>query len=181
MYILIAICCISLTASAQQATFLEEGSNVTDYPKVDWLKGDSVTKFDKDKIYIVELWATWCMPCIMAMPHLNDLNLQFKDKNVVFIGQNVMEADKDKVAKFVEKKGDGLSYRVAFSGGEGSDFDKKWMRLAGISAIPQTFVIQNNTLVWITHPTKLTKEVLQLLIDGKFTIQAAEALTNKGK
>ena len=179
--VLMLACCLHLTGWAQQAAYLEEGSKVSNYPTVDWLKGDAITKFEKNKIYVVELWATWCVPCIMAMPHLNELNLKFKDKNVVFIGQDVMEADKAKVEKFIQKKGDALSYRIAFSGAEGSDFDKKWLRPAGISSIPQTFVIQNNTLVWETYPTKLTEETLQLLVDGKFTIEAAEAILKKGK
>ena len=29
-----------------------------------------VTKFNKDSVYIVEFWATWCGPCIASMPHI---------------------------------------------------------------------------------------------------------------
>lgn len=180
-YLLLLACVLSLKGFAQQAAYLEEGSKVTEYPRVEWLKGDPVLKFEKDKIYIIELWATWCVPCIAAMPHLNEMNLKFRDKNIVFIGQNVMESNKSKVEEFILKKGDALSYRVAFSGIENSDFDKKWLKPAGISAIPQTFVIKDNVLVWITYPSKLTPEVLQLLVEGKFTINAAESLLKKGR
>jgi thiol-disulfide isomerase/thioredoxin len=39
----------------------------------------------KGKVVVLEFWATWCGPCIKAMPHLNDLVEQFKNKPVVFI------------------------------------------------------------------------------------------------
>ena len=179
--VLVMACSCLISRAQSKVEFLDIGSKMTDYPKVDWLKGEPITHFDKDKIYVVELWATWCKPCIAAMPHINALNLKFKDKNVVFIGQGVMEGDKQKVETFISQKGDGLSYRVAFGGPAGSDFDKKWLKPAGISSIPQTFIIQNNTLVWMTYPSKLNEEILQLLVDGKFSIDAAEAINNKKK
>lgn len=165
-------------AAGGQGSDVYVGGEMKNYPTVEWIKGAPVMQFEKDHIYIVELWATWCVPCVAAMPHLNALSQKFGDK-ISFIGQDVMEDDKTKVAKFVQQKGDGLTYRIAFAGGEGSDFDKKWIKPAGVSGIPQTFVIQNNKLVWQTHPSKLNEAVLQLLVDGKFTVEAAEALSEK--
>lgn len=154
------------------------GGEMVKYPQVDWIQGQAVTTFEKGKIYIVELWATWCVPCVAAMPHLNKLSQKFAGK-ITVIGQDVMEEDKQKVQQFVQKKGDGLTYAIAYAGGRGSDFDKKWIEPAGVMGIPQTFIIQDNKLVWQTHPEKLNEDILQLLIDNKFTIDAAEALATK--
>ena len=154
------------------------GGEMIKYPKVDWIQGTPVTAFEKDKIYVVELWATWCKPCVAAMPHLNQLSQKFAGK-ITFIGQDVMEDDKEKVQSFVKQKGDGLTYRIAYSGSRGSDFDNKWIRPAGVTGIPQTFIIQNNKLLWQTHPDRLNEAILQLLIDKKFTIEAAEILAGK--
>jgi len=154
------------------------GGEIVQYPQVDWIQGTPVSAFEKDKIYIVELWATWCVPCVAAMPHLNQLSQKFAGK-ITVIGQDVMEENKEKVEKFVKGRGDGLTYRIAYAGGRGSDFDKKWIEPAGVTGIPQTFIIQNNKLVWQTHPDKLNEAVLQLLVDKKFTIEAAEALAEK--
>ncbi|MCD0490527.1 TlpA family protein disulfide reductase [Pedobacter sp. MC2016-14] len=171
----------SLNVKAQQiADFPDIGDDIMpEYPKVEWLKGNPVTQFDKDKIYIVELWATWCKPCIAAMPHLNALHLKFKDKGVIFIGQDVMEDDKAKVEAFVKEMGDAISYNIAYSGDVNSDFNKKWVKAAAVSSIPQTFVIQHNKLVWQTHPFNLNEAVMQLLIEDKFSIDAAKALLKK--
>jgi thiol-disulfide isomerase/thioredoxin len=173
--------CITTIAAQTAATGKEPldifiGGEIAEYPNVEWIKGEPVKQFDTNKIYIVELWATWCGPCVAAMPHLNELHQKFKDKNVVFVAQGVWEEDKKKILQFVEQKGEGLSYRVAFGGGHGSDFDKRWILPAGINGIPATFVIQGGKLVWQTSPDKLNEAVLQLLLDKKFTIEAAETL-----
>jgi len=168
----------SMAGSGKEESDVYIGGNMVKYPQVDWIQGTPVAAFDKDRIYIVELWATWCVPCVAAMPHLNALSKKFGDK-ITVIGQDVMEEDKEKVVKFVQKKGDGLTYAIAYAGGSGSDFYKKWILPAGVTGIPQTFIIQNNKLVWQTHPDLLNEKVLQLLIDKKFTIEAAQALAEK--
>jgi hypothetical protein len=113
------------------------------------------------------------------MPHMNALSQRFKDRGVIFIAQDVMEDAKQKVQKFLAAKGKGMDFRIAVGGEKGSDFDKRWTAAAGVSSIPQTFIIQNNILVWQTNPTMLNEEILQLLIDGKFTIEKAEAIISK--
>ncbi len=38
-----------------------------------------------DKVYVVNFWATWCKPCIEELPAFEELNKQYKDKNVEVI------------------------------------------------------------------------------------------------
>ncbi len=165
---------------SQEKNNYEIGGQMFTYPKVDWIKGSPVTNFSKDSIYIIELWATWCVPCIMALPHLNELSKKFNDK-FIFIAQGVWEENKSKVEEFVKKRGDDYNLRFSFSNGFGSDFDKEWCIPAGIKSIPCTFVIRNNKLVWITRPDKLNEEVMQLLRDDKFTVDEGEAIAKKNK
>jgi thiol-disulfide isomerase/thioredoxin len=181
-YIFLALFLVAgVGVNAQQispsTSYLDIGSKISQYPNVEWLKGEGVTNFDPHKIYIVELWATWCVPCIKAMPHLVQLAEKFKEKKVVFITQDVMEENRQKVLDFISNHPEMSSFYVGYSGAQGSDFDKRWVKAAGVSSIPQTFIIQNNSLVWQTMPDKLNDQVLQLLIDGKFSIDAAEALS----
>lgn len=150
------------------------GSEVTTYPKVEWIKGDPVTKFEKDKIYVVECWATWCGPCVASIPHLNELAKKFAGR-IVVVGQNVWEEEKPEVEKFVKEKNDGMSYRVAYSGGHDSDFANAWLKPAGVKGIPRAFVIQDNKVVWMTHPGDFSEAAFQMLVDRKFTIAAANA------
>lgn len=161
--------------------FPDTGEDVNTYPAVEWLKGSPIKDFDPNKTYIIELWATWCVPCIAAMPHISEMNAKFKDKGVVFIAQDVMEYDREKVVNFVKAKAELANLNVAFAGPQDNEFEKLWVKGAGVSGIPQTFIIQGNKLMWQTTPYMLNDEVLQLLVDHKFTIDAAKALTAKNK
>jgi len=170
---------ITLFTCSAQVTYLDVNEKVEQYPKVEWLKGMPVDKFEKDKIYLVELWATWCKPCIASMPHLAELNSKFKDK-IVFIGQDVWEDDAEKVKAFIAQNEKLMDYRIGYAGASRtSDFDKNWIKPSGTSGIPRTFIIQNNTIMWMTQPDQVNKEILQLLVDHKFSIEAAEKLAKK--
>ncbi len=39
-----------------------------------------VSEFKPGKIYVVEFWATWCGPCLNAMPHLAELQEKYANK-----------------------------------------------------------------------------------------------------
>lgn len=169
------VLCASAFAQKETKPTFGIGSEVSEYPKMEWIQGDPVTKFDKDKIYIVECWATWCGPCKAAIPHVNELYKKFGDK-VVIIGQNIWETNKSTVANFVKKQGDGMSYRIAFGGGMTSDFSMKFMKAAGFNSIPQIFVIQDNKVIWMPGPSQLTEAAIQLLIDRKFSLEAAKKM-----
>ena len=34
----------------------------------------------KGKIVFIEFWATWCSPCVAAMPHLQELQKKYKNQ-----------------------------------------------------------------------------------------------------
>jgi thiol-disulfide isomerase/thioredoxin len=150
-----------------------------------WLKGEPVTTFEKDKVYIVEFWATWCGPCKASIPHLTEL--QKKYPKVTFIGQDCLEQDPEGVAEFVKKMGDKMDYRVALDdtstekkGDEKKEDDKKgaveesgkmaksWLMAAGQAGIPSAFVVDGaSKIAWIGHPMEL-EEVLPAIIAGTF-------------
>jgi thiol-disulfide isomerase/thioredoxin len=52
-----------------------------------WVNGEPVTLHElKGKVVMLDFWATWCGPCLAAIPHTNELAAKYKDKGLVVIG-----------------------------------------------------------------------------------------------
>jgi thiol-disulfide isomerase/thioredoxin len=146
-----------------------------------WIQGDPVAGFDRGKAYIVEFWATWCVPCRASMPHLNGIYLKFKDKGLVVIGQDCWEQDDDLVAPFVKKMGDKMTYRVALDDKKTDAkgvMAKTWMAAAGRDGIPSAFLVDTKGVVaWIGNPMELDEheDMINQVLAGKLDIQRAAA------
>lgn len=133
-----------------------------------WLNGSAIQTFDKDKVYVLEFWATWCGPCIAAMPHLTELAHEYKSKGLVVIGMTNKDDNgntKESVTKFVERsKGAKLGYPVAYSDGE--ENYAAYMEAAGQNGIPCSYVIgKDGKIAYIGHPAGLDM-VLPKVLDG---------------
>lgn len=75
----------------------------TDYLNV---KGgtSSLSDFKGSYVYI-DVWATWCVPCIYEMPFLAKVEEEFKDKNITFLSISVdNKKDEEKWRKMIETK-----------------------------------------------------------------------------
>lgn len=46
----------------------------------------------RGRVVVMDFWATWCHPCILAMPHVQKLHEKFKDKGVAVFGVNCWES-----------------------------------------------------------------------------------------
>lgn len=141
-----------------------------------WYKGKPVTKFDKNKVYVVEFWATWCGPCRESIPHLTEIAK--KNQDVTFAGISIWEDDKgDNIKNFVAQMGDKMDYNVGYSGNK-EGMSQTWMTAAGQNGIPTAFIIKNNTVQWIGHPMELEKP-LEEVKSGKFNLAKFKAEFNK--
>lgn len=89
----------------------------------------------KGKVVFINLWATWCGPCVEEMPSISSLKKKFKDnKNIVFVLLNV-EADFKKSKKFMKDKNHDLPIYIA-----GKTIPSKYFQ----EAIPTTLIFNKN-------------------------------------
>jgi thiol-disulfide isomerase/thioredoxin len=130
---------------------LEKILQAPDGTKVEWvaLKG---------KVVVLEFWATWCGPCIAAIPHLNELADKFKDEPVQFIA--VTDEDEKVIGPFLKRK--------PIHAWIGLDTDKSMFKAYGIGGIPHTVLVdKKGKIAAITHPTYLTEAILKDALAGR--------------
>jgi thiol-disulfide isomerase/thioredoxin len=153
--------------------------------KVDeWVKGEKFESLESGKVHVLEFWATWCGPCITAIPHLTELQKKYPD--VRFVGVASSESGTDEAAKlakvkeFVDGKGDTMAYRVVYVG-DRSKMSRPWMEAAGQSGIPCTFIVDaSGRVAWIGHPMSMDKP-LEQIVAGKYDVAKAAAEFEQGR
>ena len=137
-----------------------------------WVQGEPITAFKEGKAYIVEFWATWCGPCRVSIPHLNEIHDKYKDKGLVVIGQDCWERDDSLVAPFVKKMAEKMTYRVALDDkttNEKGQMAQTWMAAAGRNGIPSAFLVDTKGIIaWIGHPMELKRAAAQFTCRGLF-------------
>lgn len=142
-----------------------------------WIQGEPIRVIDTNYVFVVEFWATWCAPCVRAIPHLNQLWREFKDKGVIIVGQDIWDSD-DAVAPFVKKMGNQMTYHVALD--DKNPEQKKgamaitWMQAAGLNSIPTVFIVnQQGRIAWIGNPENLNEQVLNEIVSAQYDLAKA--------
>ncbi len=112
--------------------------------KVKTIDGGSLKLADfKNKVVVVNLWATWCGPCRMEMPDLVKLNNEYKSRGLVVLGVATTyneHDDLDGVKEFV--KAQKVDYKVLWDDGALAEPLKQTVN--GRNNIPQSFVISRD-------------------------------------
>ena len=137
------------------------------------VKGKFDGKFEQDKVYVVEFWATWCGPCKTSMPHLTKLQKEYKDKGVTIIG--VSDEAEGTVTDFIGK-GDWpekTQYTIAID--DNRKTSTNYMRAAGQNGIPTAFIVGKSGLVeWIGHPMSMDTPLAEI-VAGTYDRESAKA------
>ncbi|GBE00191.1 thiol-disulfide oxidoreductase ResA [bacterium BMS3Abin07] len=137
----VALCLavISCQSKAPQGS-ADIGQKAPDFTLKD-LKGNDVSLSSfKNKVVLLEFWATWCPPCRESIPELVALNRKYIDKDALILAVSVDDGRNvaDKLTDFVSEHG--ITYRVLISDG-GAD------RLYNVTGIPMMFLLNRQHVI----------------------------------
>lgn len=173
-----AVAAISTTGLAQQSSDAKQlsltiGDKAPKVSLANVVKGKFDGEFKKGNVYVVEFWATWCGPCKTSMPHLTELQKEYKDKNVTIIG--ISDEAEKKVTDFItsgtwpQKTG----YVIALD--RDKETSTQYMRASGQRGIPTAFIVgKDGVLEWIGHPMGMD-EPLAAVVGDTYDRAAAAA------
>ncbi len=101
--------------------------------------GDTVSLADLKGSYVyIDVWATWCKPCIQQIPYLKTLQQAYKPKDVRFVSISLDQTRKqNKWRRFVKKRD--LGGIQLFANGEG--FNSSFAQSYVVNSIPRFILI----------------------------------------
>jgi len=105
------------------------------------------------KVVLVDFWATWCPPCRAALPHLQELSVEYADEGLVIVGIATDRQGAEIVKPFVTKNG--LTFEIVLPA------DQIDQQFGGIRSIPTTFLVGRDGVVakkWIGYKDKAIYE-----------------------
>lgn len=118
------------------------GKNATDF-ELPMLDGTTFRLSDhQDKIVVLDFWATWCGPCVMALPDYIAATSNFDESKVLFVAVNLQESS-DEIRTFLSDRK--LSPRVAL------DRSASVAPTFQVSGIPHTVIIGPGNVIEDVH------------------------------
>lgn len=142
----------------------EEKIIAPDFTLIDQYGNTHTLSDYRGKVVFLNFWATWCPPCRMEMPYIeeiyNDNNQNFEDVVIIGVaGPNIgKEGDEQYIIQFL--KDEGYTFPVLF------DDTGRTMAQYGIQALPSTFIIDKEGYIVQYIPGAMEKSTMEALIDS---------------
>ena len=115
----------------------------------------------KGKVVLIDFWATYCGPCVAALPEIKSTYDKFHSQGFEVIGIS-LDIDKSKAMDFIKQKG--LPWPQYFDGKRGADH--KLAQELGIVAIPHTMLLDKKGCLRLDHflnGSQIERHVTRLL------------------
>jgi thiol-disulfide isomerase/thioredoxin len=155
---------MTTTLSLHSQSKIRVGDKIPTITITDYVANKPIDRDLSNKFIVLDFWATWCAPCLKAVPHVDSIMSKFSDrKDLYFISisdENVSKAEN--CLKRVHMK----SIVVV-------DTTRNTHDKMGITGIPVTILADNNGIIrWIGTPDKLDSVTISDLLQKKSILQA---------
>lgn len=154
-----------LLLAAGAATALEAGDRAPDFaaPALDG-KGTVSLAAYRGKVVYLDFWASWCAPCLKAVPEIEAIRKELAGKNFQVVAVNLDQQPK-KALRFLEKHP--IGYPSA------SDPKGRLPKQFGLETMPTSYLIDGEGVIRYVHrgfqrgDGKALRAEIQKLLGGR--------------
>lgn len=93
----------------------------------------------KDKVFVLDFWATWCGPCLAEVPFLNGLQARYGDRGLKVIGVTLTSGEAKEVKPFITR------YKMKYTILMGEDEQTYALNIMGF---PTTFLVTKDRKIY---------------------------------
>ena len=85
------------------STYSSDGVVVESY---DFALFENYLNLTENKIYVINFWATWCLPCVKELPFFEAIHANYKGKNVevILVSLDMPQKIQNGLIPFIKKK-----------------------------------------------------------------------------
>jgi peroxiredoxin len=116
------------------------GSEAPNFEAVDVVNGETVSFSEYDgEIVLLNLWATWCPPCVEEMPSIQRLHEELGPSGLKVVAVSMDQAGTDEVLAWAQERG--LTFDILHDRTGNVD------RLYQTTGLPESFVIGRDGVI----------------------------------
>lgn len=93
----------------------------------------------KGQVVLLNVWATWCAPCRVEMPSIENLYQEFAPQGLKVVAISIDEAGPDVVREFVRERG--LSFEILLNPSRSIE------RIYQTTGVPESFVLNRDGVI----------------------------------
>ena len=137
----LALGAVALVKFGPELEGVEVGKRAPNFTAVDIQKGDSVSLHTASdgQVTLVNIWATWCIPCRAEMPAMEKLYQELGPKGLRIIAISIDEGNPKDVADFV--RGLGLTFDIL------QDRSGDIQRVFQTTGVPESFLLDRKGII----------------------------------
>ena len=142
---------------------IQVGTKAPAITVTDWVRNKPADTKLEDKFIVLEFWATWCGPCIAAVPHMNEIQNQVSQDDLYYL--SITDEPVAKINRVLEKidfqsmvvTDESKQTHIHFGDGK-----------RGLEIYPMTVLIDKQGIIkWIGEPKQLSVEIMNDFVEGK--------------
>lgn len=132
---------VALTTLGPEIDQVQVGAKAPDFRVVDLANGDSVSlrKRYAGSVTLVNIWATWCVPCRTEMPSMQEAYAALKPRGFRIAAVSIDEGSPDAVRQFVRELG--LTFDVLL------DQSTLMQQAYQTTGVPESFLLDRNGVI----------------------------------